>query len=69
MNPMTLITIVTQAMTVIPQIVTAVQQIMASDAAHTIESAVEELIAHVTPGQANSPALAPSANPLVPTGH
>lgn len=53
MNPMILV----QIFTMIPQLVSAVQTIMASDAAHTIESAVQELMQHNTPGQPNSPAL------------
>lgn len=53
MNPM----IIVQIFSAIPQLVQAVQTILSSDAAHTIESAVEELISHNTPGQPNSPAL------------
>jgi hypothetical protein len=67
MNPFTIIAIVSQAMTLIPKIVEAVQQIMASDQAHTIESAFEQLVKHVTPGQPAAPALGPHASPIVPT--
>lgn len=65
MNPFAILNIVSAVMTTLPRIIAAVQQIMASDAAHTVESAVEELIGHVTPGAANSAALAPTAKPLV----
>lgn len=67
MNPFAMISIITEAMRVIPQVVAAIQQIMASDAAHTVESAVEEIISHLTPGGPAAKALAPSAKPLVPT--
>lgn len=67
MNPLTLFAIISQAMTVIPQVVAAIQQIMASDGAHTIESAVEQIISHLTPGMAPAPALLSTARPLVPT--
>jgi len=53
MNP----AILTQLFTAIPSLVKAVETIMNSDAGHTIESAVTELINHNTPGQPNSPAL------------
>ena len=43
--------------TTIPQLIRAVEAIMASDAAHTIESAIEALISHNTPGQPNEPSL------------
>lgn len=39
----------------------AVQQIAASDQAHTLESAVKEFVDHATQGKPNSPALAPDA--------
>lgn len=51
-----------QLMTMIPALINAVEAIMASDAAHTIESAIAVLIGHNTPGQPNAPALAPTAD-------
>jgi hypothetical protein len=59
--------IIAEAMKVIPQVVAAIQQIMASDEAHTIESAVQDIIHHLTPGGPAAPALAPHAESLVPT--
>lgn len=53
MNPAILI----QFFTAIPQLIKAIETIMNSDAAHTIESAVKALINHNTPGQPNAPAL------------
>lgn len=67
MNPFAMISIITEAMRVIPQVVAAIQQIMASDAAHTVESAIQEIIAHLTPGGPAAQALSPHASPLVPT--
>lgn len=49
--------ILIQLFTAIPSLVKAVEEIMGSDAAHTIESAVQELINHNTKGAPNSPAL------------
>ena len=49
--------ILIQLFTMVPQLVQAVQAIMSSDAAHTIESAVQDLIKHNTPGQPNVKAL------------
>ena len=60
-NPMTVITIMSQLFTIMPKVVQAVQTIMNSDAGHTIESAIAELIGHNTPGQPNSAALGPTA--------
>lgn len=59
-NPMILV----QLFTMMPKLVQAVQAILASDAAHTIESAIEVLTGHVTPGQPNAPALGPTAPPV-----
>lgn len=66
MNPLTLLAILSEAMTAIPKVVTAVQTIMASDAALTIKQAFEQFFAHNTAGQPNAPALSPTAKPLVP---
>ena len=49
----------------LPAVVQAVQQILASDAAKSLEQAVADVINHVTPGRPNSPALAPEATPVV----
>lgn len=57
MNPMILV----QIFTMVPQLVSAVEAILSSDAAHTIESAIAALISHNTPGAPNAPALAPTA--------
>ena len=57
MNPMILV----QLFTMIPQLVAAVQAIMSSDSAHTIESAVQALTAHNTPGLPNVAVLGPAA--------
>lgn len=57
MNPM----IIVQVLTMMPQLINAVETILASDSAHTIEAAIKQLIAHNTPGQPNAPALAPTA--------
>ena len=67
MNPFTIMAIIAEAMKVIPQVVAAIQQIMASDEAHTIESAVQDIIHHLTPGGPAAAALSPHAEPLVPT--
>ena len=56
-NPLILV----QLFTLIPQLVQAVQTIMASDSAHTIESAIGTLMAHNTAGQPNASALSPNA--------
>src|ERR1700749_3794407 len=56
MNTATLV----QLFGMIPQLVRAVQSILASNAGQTLEGAIQELVKHVTPGQPNSPALAPS---------
>lgn len=53
MNPMILVSL----FSAIPQLVQAVQTLLSSDAAHTIESAIAALIAHNTPGQPNATAL------------
>lgn len=45
----------------LPTVITAIQAIMNSDAAHTVESAVSEWVNHNTPGQPNSPALSQTA--------
>jgi len=60
MNPMILV----QLFTMIPQLVAAVQTLMASDSAHTIESAVGALMQHNTPGQPNAAVLGPTAKPI-----
>lgn len=49
--------ILIQLFTMVPQLVQAVQTIMSSDAAHTIESAIQALIKHNTPGQPNVKSL------------
>jgi len=49
--------ILVQLFAAIPQLVQAVQTIMNSDAAHTIESAVQDLIKHNTAGAPNAKAL------------
>ncbi len=49
----------------LPKLIDAVRTILASDAAHTIETAIAELLHHVTPGGPASPALAPDAPKLV----
>ena len=67
MNPFTIMAIIAEAMKVIPQVVAAIQQIMASDEAHTIESAVQDIIHHLTPGGPAAAALSATATPLVPT--
>lgn len=67
MNPFTILAIIAEAMKVIPQVVAAIQQIMASDQAHTIESAVQMIISHLTPGAPPASALMSTATPLVPT--
>lgn len=74
MNPMTILAIMAQAVTAIPKVVTAIQQIMASDAGHTVTSAFEQFFHHNTAGQPNASALGPTATQLVPdfqapTGH
>jgi lysozyme family protein len=56
-NPMILI----QLFTAMPKLIQAVQTILASDAAHTIETAVLALMGHNTPGEPNVPALGPNA--------
>lgn len=53
--------LVFQLASAIPSIIKAIQAIMASDAGHTIETAIETVIKHNTPGQPNAPALAPTA--------
>jgi hypothetical protein len=40
-----------------PKVIQAVQEIMASDAAHTVETAFKEWFDHNTKGAPNSPAL------------
>jgi hypothetical protein len=55
--------ILIQLFTALPDLVKAVQAIMNSDAGHTIESAVEALVNHVTAGKPNAPALGPDAKP------
>ena len=60
-----IVAIFSQLMTIIPNLISAVQEIMASNAAHTIITAIQELLAHVTPGQPNSKALSPSASQTV----
>lgn len=67
MNPFTVMAIIAEAMKVIPQVIVAIQQIMASDQAKTIGSAVQDVIHHLTPGDRNAPELSPTATPLVPT--
>lgn len=62
MNPLTIVMFL---MSNLPKLIDAVRTIMASDAAHTIETAIAELIGHVTPGGPASQALAPSAPTLV----
>lgn len=52
-------TILVQILSMLPQLVQAVEAILASDGAHTIESAVKVLLDHNTKGQPNAPALAP----------
>lgn len=52
-------TVLIQVLSMLPQLVNAVEAILASDGAHTIESAVKVLLDHNTPGQPNAPALAP----------
>jgi lysozyme family protein len=54
-NPLIIVEILSK----LPTLVKAVQDILASDAAHTIESAVAEWAGHNTKGQPNSPALSP----------
>lgn len=49
--------ILIQLFSAVPSLVQAVQTILNSDSAHTIESAVEALINHNTPGQPNSKPL------------
>ena len=56
-NPKMNASILVQLFSAIPQLVQAVQTIMNSDAAHTIESAVKQLIQHNTPGQPNAKPL------------
>jgi len=56
--------ILVQLFTMIPQLVAAVQTLMASDSAHTIESAVGALMQHNTPGQPNAAVLGPTAKPI-----
>ena len=62
-----IVAIFSQLMTIIPGLISAIQEIMASNAAHTIITAVQELLAHVTPGQPASAALSPTAVPSVST--
>lgn len=55
-------TVLIQILSMLPQLVNAVEAILASDGAHTIESAVKVLLDHNTPGQPNAPALAPKTS-------
>jgi hypothetical protein len=56
--------IIFQIATALPSVIKAIQTILASNEAHTIESAVGELISHNTAGQPNSPALSPTAQAI-----
>jgi hypothetical protein len=56
--------IIFQIATALPSVIKAVQTILASNEAHTIESAVSELIQHNTAGQPNSSALSPTAHAI-----
>ncbi len=64
MNPFTLMQIIIQASASIPKVIEAIQQIMASDAAHTVESAFQAWFDHNTAGAPGAPALSESAKPL-----
>lgn len=57
--------ILSRVMKVLPTLTAAVQSILASDSAHTVETAVAELCSHNTPGQPDSPALS-AAEPTKP---
>ena len=49
--------------TELPAVVSAIEQILATDAAKTVEQAIGELVSHITPGKPNSAALGPDAEP------
>jgi hypothetical protein len=52
-----------QLASALPAIIKAIQTILASNEAKTLEDAVSVIISHNTPGQPNSPSLAPTAEP------
>jgi len=64
MNPFTMFQIIMQASASLPKVVEAIQQIMASDAAHTVESAFQAWFDHNTAGGTAAPALSETAKPL-----
>lgn len=43
--------------TQLPAVITAIEAIITSDPAKTIENAIEEFVNHITPGKPNSPTL------------
>lgn len=66
MNPSTVFFLLSQlpnGVKAVEAVVQAIQTIMASDQAKTIEQSIGDLISHVTKGQPNSAALGPAAAP------